>query len=109
MVQKTMSETAIVKACLDTLQAYKVFSWRNNSGALKTERGGFIRFGAKGSPDIIAIYGGQFIGIEVKASKGKQSKSQKDFQKAVEKSGGFYWLVYSGEELELKIKLLKCL
>jgi len=98
-----MSETSIVGACLDILRAYKIFAYRNNTGAFKTERGGFVRFGSKGSPDIIAVYGGQYIGIECK-DKTKQSQSQKDFQSALENAGGFYWLVHSSEELETKLK-----
>jgi len=100
-----MSETHIVGACLDLLGAYKVFAFRNNTGAFKTERGGFVRFGCKGSPDIIAVYGGQFIGVECK-DKTKQSESQKEFQKNLEEANGIYWLVHSSEELEQKLKEL---
>jgi hypothetical protein len=36
-------------------------------GAFKTEHGSYIRFGSKGSPDIIVVcQGGKFCGLEVK-------------------------------------------
>jgi RNA-directed DNA polymerase len=44
----------------------------------------FYRFGAFGSPDIICVIKGQYVGIEVKAPKGKQSEHQKAFQQALQ-------------------------
>lgn len=98
-----MSESQIVSSCLDLLKLKNIFSYRQNSGALKTERGGFIRFGTKGAPDIVAVIKGQYIGIEIKKPKGVQSPGQKEFQKNLEKAGGQYWLIRSVEELLLKI------
>ena len=52
--------------------------WRNNTGATKTQAGGFVRFGQVGSPDIMGIFGplGRFVAIEVKTAKGKLSPAQ---------------------------------
>lgn len=65
--------------------------WANNTGVgmdMNCER--IIRFGLKGSSDIIGLYRGVFLGIEVKTGNAKQSKFQINFQKMVDKIGGLY-------------------
>ena len=78
-----MSETVIVKSILGALQLkYKNRAkfWRNNTGATKTEGGGFVRFGAPGSPDILGIIqGGRMVALEVKTAKGKTSPGQDEW------------------------------
>lgn len=66
-----------------------------------------IQFGATGSPDIIAIYKGMFVGVEVKRIGGVQSEAQKAFQRNIESAGGYYILATSPEELEDKINKIK--
>jgi hypothetical protein len=66
------------------------FHYRNNSGGLGGERQGrevVCRFGALGSPDIICVVDGRYVGIEVKQPKGRQSDHQKEFQKNLEEAG----------------------
>ena len=92
-------EKQIQNAVEQYLSLKKVFYWKNNSGALPTASGGFIRFGAVGSPDICVIKDGQFIGIEIKTPKGKQSDTQKEFQGRLELAGGKYYIVRSLEEV----------
>lgn len=89
-------ESYVVKTCQEWLSLHGVFQWRNNTGAMKTARGGFIRFGEVGSPDILAIKSpaGQFVGIECKATGGKQSEHQKQFEERLKASGGEYILVH---------------
>lgn len=68
--------------------------WANNTGVgkdLNSER--VIRFGLKGSSDIIGIYKGLFLGIEVKTGNAKQNKFQKNFEKMVCNLGGIYVIV----------------
>ncbi len=79
----------------------KVFHFRNNTGAMKTEHGGFYRFGTPGSPDIICCVNGQFVGIEVKGPKGRQSPQQKEFEQALTKAGGRYILARSVDDVVL--------
>ena len=86
------------KACIQYLEASKIFHYRNNSGAVISEYKGkkrMMRFGATGSPDIIVVIRGQYIGFEVKDVKGKQSEGQIDFQKALEAAGGAYHVIKS--------------
>ena len=99
-----MLEKHIQSSILQYLAYNRVFHWRNNTGAMKTEHGGFIRFGAVGSPDIFAMKGGVIYGIEVKNEKGKQSEDQKAFQFAFEASGGKYILARSIDDVASWIK-----
>lgn len=102
-----MSENSVVKACLDIFNAYNILAWRNNTGTFKTETGGYYKFGSKGSPDIIAVINGQFCGVEVKVKPNKQSESQKEFERKVRSAKGWYWLVYSPDELIEKLEKIK--
>ena len=76
---------------------------KNNSGAYKTERGGYVRFGRAGSPDfLLFLDGGRCWHLEVKTKTGRQSKSQKEYQAMVEALGHRYLIVRSvGEVVEL--------
>lgn len=96
MVQE--SEHQIQSSILNYLGHRQIFHYRQNSGAVKTE-GRFFQFGAVGSPDIVCIYKGKYIGIEVKAKKGRQSSHQKQFQEAMEDAGGHYILAKSIDDV----------
>ena len=63
-----------------------------------------IQFGVPGSPDIIAIYHGYFVGIEMKRPGGKQNENQKAFQKNVEYAKGFYFVAESLEDIDNNLK-----
>ena len=90
-----MKESELQKSILQYLTLKRVFHYRNNSGAFKRDDGHFYRFGALGSPDIVCVIGGQYVGIEVKRPGGKQSEHQKEFQRNLETAGGKYLLAYS--------------
>ncbi len=94
-------ESDVVKSCLQVLAMKGIFAWRNNTGAVISMYKGkkrFIKYGCKGSPDIIGIMpNGKFIGVECKKVGGKQSDDQRDFQSKV--GNGIYIVVESGSEL----------
>jgi hypothetical protein len=94
-----MKESEIQKQILDYLALKRIFHYRNNSGAFVDSQKHFYRFGAVGSPDIVCVVNGQYVGIEVKAPKGRQSDHQKEFQKQLETAGGRYILAYSLEDV----------
>jgi VRR-NUC domain len=97
-----VKESDIQRQILDYLRLKRIFHFRNNSGAFAGEYKGkqrFFRFGAAGSPDIICVIAGQFVGIEVKAPKGRMSDHQKEFQEKLEAAGGKYILAYSLEDV----------
>jgi hypothetical protein len=98
-----MKESYVQRQILDYLALKGIFHYRNNSGAFKRDDGHFYRFGALGSPDIICVIAGQYVGIEVKAPKGKQSEHQKVFQDALEQAGGKYLLAHSLDDVTREV------
>lgn len=104
-----MKESLIVSAIANYLQYLenqgKCVFQRNNSGALPTAKGGFIRFGKTGAPDfIIWLPQGNCICIEVKNEKGKLSPGQKEFKDKIEKLSYKYYLVRSLSDVENILK-----
>lgn len=97
-----MKESVIQKQILAEFGALPWLRvWRNNTGALKDQRGQLITYGLKGSADILGLIApeGRFLAIEVKSEKGRQSESQAAFGKMVEKMGGIYILARSVEDV----------
>jgi hypothetical protein len=81
--------------------------WANNTGAVKTVKGHFQRYGLKGSSDIIGLSKtGQFVGIEVKTGAGRQSGDQKNFQRMIESNGGMYFMVREESDMQIIIDSL---
>lgn len=69
--------------------AYRV----NSQGQYDAKLGRWRKSGMKkGLPDIIAIYNGLFVGIEVKIGRDKQSEDQKLREEEIEKAGGVYYI-----------------
>lgn len=64
-------------------------------------------YSQKGIPDIIGCINGQFIGIEVKASKGTPSPLQVRTVNLIKDAGGYAIIVYPDQFDDLKINLLK--
>lgn len=93
-------ESDIQRTILDWLAAKRIFHYRQNTGAFKDARGGFYRFGTLGAPDIVAVIGGTYIGIEVKAPRGAQSHDQREFEGRLRMAGGVYVLARSVEDVE---------
>lgn len=91
------NEKTVQAAILQYLALKSVFHYRNNSGAMKKDDY-YVRFGFPGSPDIICVIEGYFVGIEVKGPRGVQSDDQKLFQQALTDAGGIYFLVRSIDE-----------
>lgn len=91
------SEKNTQQAILEYLTRRSIFHYRNNTGAVKVDKR-FFRFGANGSPDIICVDGGRFIGIECKGPKGKLSDDQVLFKINLERAGGLYLMVRSIDE-----------
>lgn len=99
-----MSETQLAKAIRDMFTAAGILCWRNQSG---TAMGGRMRFGTKGSPDIVCVLPprGQILAIEVKTRSGLISDAQKTFRDQLLAAGGYYEVVRSVEQAAGLIKL----
>jgi len=96
-----LRERDVLKDCLEYLNLKGVFAWRNNTGAVKV-KSRFIKFGYKGSSDIIGILpNGRFLAIECKRENGGVlSQEQKEFLQTILKNKGLALVVHSVEELQ---------
>ncbi len=94
-----MKESDIQKAIIQYLTIKKIFHYRQNSGAFKTEKGFMRAASVNGLPDIVVIKDGIYIGLEVKTPKGKQQESQKHIQNEITKAGGLYFVVKSLDDV----------
>lgn len=97
-----MSERDIQRAILSALsQAFHphgVF-WTADTGVARSMDGKrVIKFGLVGQADVQGCIGGRWVGVEVKALRGRQRESQRRFQAAVEAAGGVYVIARSPTE-----------
>ena len=102
MIRCSMLEKHIQSQILAYLRLKGVFHWRQNTGAVNIQgKNGnrFVRFGKPGISDIIGIYNGRFLAIEVKTQKGRLSEHQKVFLKDVEDNGGIAIVARSVEDV----------
>ena len=91
-----MSESRVVHDVLLAIGALPgVLAWRNNTGALRDVTGRTVRYGSPGSPDILAVVAGRFVGLECKTRTGRQPDDQRTWQRACEAAGGIYAVVRS--------------
>jgi hypothetical protein len=105
----TRSESQLVTACLEYLLVMGIPAWRNNSGATMIGKR-FIRFGMKGSSDILGVLPptGRFLAVECKQPKGRTTESQDEFLDAINEAGGLGVVVRSVDELESMITKGHC-
>jgi hypothetical protein len=99
-------ENSVLNAVMEYLLLKRIPHWRINSGALKTERCGFIRFGSKGMSDIYAI-GPAGISVWIECKRpigGRLSEAQKEFLDCINRHSGVGIVVHSVEELEEQLK-----
>jgi hypothetical protein len=99
---KAVTESAVLRACLDYLALKGVYAWRQNQGAIPLKDGGYRRFvGLKGVSDILGVLdGGRVLAVEVKKPGGKLSREQKAFLDAVRERGGLALVVRGVDELD---------
>lgn len=95
-----MTESALqdrIRLVLGNVPGLVLF--RNNCGTAEI-RGRRIKFGVgnPGGADLIGLWNGRFIAIEIKTPDGKQSTDQRKFQQLVESKGGEYVILRSVED-----------
>ena len=94
-------ESRVLSDCLRYLQARGIFHWRNNIGAVQIAPGRFMRFGRKGSSDILGILpGGRLLCVECKALNGRLSGEQEQFLTDVREHGALAVVVRGWLELD---------
>jgi len=100
-MMKSQPEKAVLAGCLRYLEARQIYHWRNNCGAVQVAPGRFIRFGKKGSSDILGILpGGRLLCVECKAEGGRLSPEQKIFLDEVRELGALALVVRGWWELD---------
>ena len=101
-----LKESAVLQQCLSFLCGHGFFVWRNNTGAYKDASGRFIRFGKKGSSDIIGMTkDGHILCVECKREKGGVlSDAQAEFLARVSSCGGVAIVASSLDELKAKLR-----
>lgn len=92
-------EKDIQRDILYYLELKKVFHYRQNTGALATPTGGFIRYGTTGAPDIVCVIQGKYVGLEIKRPGGRLSPGQERFAEQLKKAGGDYHVVTSLDDI----------
>lgn len=80
--------------------------WKNATGVAKIDDR-VIRFGLKGSADIIGILApsGRFLAIECKVGRDSQRPEQKNFQAMISLMGGLYILARSVDGVLVALSL----
>ena len=74
--------------------------WRNNVGTAQTDKG-FIRFGlCVGSCDLIGIYKGRFVGLEIKQPGKKPTPEQSNFIDMINRLGGIAGICTCAEDVK---------
>lgn len=106
-----LSEKQIENAILNYLAYVDGFFWKNNSVGIYDAKKGLYRksrnkFAINGVSDIIGVYKGRAVFIEVKAKRGRLSPSQVKFLDEVKKQGAIAGVAKSVDDvielLELK-------
>lgn len=93
-------EAVVLGSCLSLLCILGIYAWRNNTGALLDKHGRVVKFGLKGSSDIIGICpDGRFLAIECKRQGGRIRPEQTVFIEKIKKNGGVAAVVHDTDEL----------
>lgn len=94
-------ESEIQRDILQLLKLHGVFCWRNNNAGIFDNKTGRWRGSNSllGASDILGIYKGKFLAIEVKRPKGRLTQHQKDFIDRVNKEGGIGFVAYSPSDV----------
>lgn len=97
MNKETLIHNSILIRLTKEFHPHGIF-WRQNAGKVKTHTGAFVSLGPPGIADIVGTLYGLSVFVEVKTDEGRQRKAQADFQKSVEKAGGFYIIARTPDE-----------
>ena len=87
-------EADITRQIRNYLMIRRIWHWKHWGGPMSP----------KGVSDIIGIYKNRFLAIEIKTEKGKVTKHQARFLKAVEDNGGIAFVARSVEDVIEKLR-----
>ena len=93
-------EGRVVRECLLWLKQHGVLAVRTHAGYLRLANGNWMHAGAPGWPDITGcLPDGQFLGVECKAAKGRQSEGQARIEREITERGGLYVVARSTQDI----------
>ena len=88
-------EGKIQAAIIKYLKENKIWHFRYNASV------------TYGMPDIIAIYNGYFVGIEVKTTTGRSTELQQRMKDSIEKAGGYHIFATSIDDVYKLIRSIE--
>jgi len=103
-MKKQTPESKVLRGCLNYLRARGIMHWRNTTGAIRAQSGHWLRYGKKGSSDIIGVMpDGRALFVECKAPDGRLSPEQREFLDEARRSGALCVLAKDWAELDQAI------
>lgn len=84
---------ALTDATMLAVSAPDCMVWEHPTGAGVVKSGAYVPFGLAGSPDIIGVCRGRFMGLEIKTPGDTVKPDQRRFRAAFEAAGGVYVIV----------------
>jgi hypothetical protein len=97
-----MNESALVNAVIRYLWLRGCFVWRNNTGAYRKPDGHMVRFGTKGSSDVLGVApDGRLLAIECKVGRNTPTEAQAHFLAEVRARGGIALVVRPDDYADL--------
>lgn len=107
-VQIKISESQVLGSIMDYLWANRIFAFRMNNTPIYNPRQGSFRSKGKyelyGVADILGVYKGRMLAIEVKRPGGKPTDYQITFINQVNQNGGIAFIATSVEEVITNLK-----
>lgn len=105
------TEKQIENAILDYLKLRRIFAWKNETtGIYDPKKKVFRKKKSKhhmtGQSDILGIFCGRFLAIEVKKRGGYATKEQKEFMANIRRGGGFAFVARSVDDAERELHIL---
>lgn len=88
-MQQCSSEAALTRSIRQVLKTLGIFHWKQHQGLGSTP----------GVPDIIGIWNGKMLGIEIKTARGKVSERQQAFIDRINSAGGLAFVARSVEDV----------
>lgn len=95
-----VSESSIQNKIIQYLKLKKIFHYRQNQAAVKTEKTFFRATSINGLPDIICIVQGLYIGLEVKTEDGRLNENQIETHRKIIGAGGLVYVVRSLKDVQ---------
>jgi len=96
-----MTEHELQSAIIQLIQVRGGLVIRTNSGFIRLEdangKSRVFKGASKGTSDLIALYKGHFLAIEVKAGRNRATFEQEDFIQQVRDRGGIAFVTWSAD------------